>query len=70
MSRTNEPIWDRWEEILARVNVVLEVEELSATEREFLYSMHSRLNQFRHKTFVSAKQLNWLSDLEAKYNVG
>ena len=70
MAKTNEPIWDRWELTLMRVDAVLEVEELSAAEREFLYSMHSRLNQFQRKTFVSAKQLNWLSDLEAKYNVG
>jgi hypothetical protein len=69
MTDADKMIGDRWQEILNRIDGVLVVRsELNDNERNFLDTLHNNLLYYKSTTFVSAKQLNWLSQIEEHYH--
>lgn len=61
-------IGERWVETLARVEALLVVEHaMEYDDRKFLNDMKHRLIQYETRTFVTAKQLNYISHLERTF---
>lgn len=60
---------ERAQEARKRVDAIANaVEEMEPNERKFVEDVGGRLDATGDATFVSAKQLFWLRDLDEKYS--
>lgn len=68
MRTTSYMIGSRCQETLERVDRLLVVEhEMDRNQISFLKQTKHRLMLYGQKTFMSAKQLNWITQLEDQY---
>jgi hypothetical protein len=59
---------DRWEEFYSTCRHIIDSEDgiFNERERDFAESMEKRLDRFGADTYLSTKQIKWLTELEEK----